>query len=126
MLEDAGLPVQLLGMGSGWALLALAVYFIVTGRLVPQSVLQQILGRHEAALEAQVEAARHWRQAYEAAESGRARLEAQNGELLESARTTTQVLTSLPGARGEVRGDVGADSVLGDGDTAASSPSPPA
>jgi len=83
-------PVQ----GGATALLVLVVLFILTGRLVPRSVLKDTQDDRD-----------YWRAA--ATEEAKARRDERDltKELLEVARTADQVLTALPQApsrRGEV------------------------
>lgn len=66
-------------------LLTLAVWLIFTGRLVPRSVVDDIRRERD-----------DWKDAARESEAARAEDRAQVRELLEVARTTEHVLTSLP------------------------------
>lgn len=97
---------ELLGVsvaqGGAAAILALVVLFILLGRLVPRSVLEDVRKDRDDRV-SEIRAERDtWRDAHR--ESEAARIEAQNqvGELLELSRTADHVLRSL---RGEVPGD---------------------
>jgi len=97
---------ELLGVnvaqGGAAAILALVVLFILLGRLVPRSVLEDVRKDRDSRV-AEILAERDtWRAAHR--ESEAARIEAQNqvGELLELSRTADRVLRAI---RGEVPGD---------------------
>ena len=68
-MDLTSLPPELLGIGSGWTLTGLAVWMILTGRLVPKSFLDR--AEHDA---------QEWRT------EGRIK-DQQIGELSESLRT---------------------------------------
>lgn len=97
---------ELLGVnvaqGGAAAILALVVLFILLGRLVPRSVLEDVRKDRDDRV-AEIRAEKNtWQAAHR--ESEAARIEAQNqvGELLELSRTADRVLRAI---RGEVPGD---------------------
>ncbi|MFH8581641.1 hypothetical protein [Streptomyces zaomyceticus] len=75
-------------------LLALVVLFVLTGRLVPRSTLQDMREERDT-----------WRAAHAESEAARQAERDQVTELLELSRTAGHVLTSLPKPR-EVASDV--------------------
>lgn len=77
-----GALVGQLGIGG---LLSLAVWLILSGRLVPRSTVDDIRQQRD-----------RWEQAARASESARAEDRQQVRELLEVARVTERVLTALP------------------------------
>ena len=82
-------PPQLLTGGGLAGLLSLAVWLILTGRLVPRSTVDALLAGKDQEIARLAEA--------HALEVQRGDLQAEHlGELLEHARTTTQVIRSLP------------------------------
>lgn len=88
--------------GGAAAILALVVLFILLGRLVPRSVLEDVRKDRDARV-AEILAERNtWRDAHRESEAARMEAQAQVGELLELSRTADHVLRSL---RGEVPGD---------------------
>lgn len=77
-----GLP---LGTLTPAGLLAVVVLLIAVGRLVPRRTMEDVIhDRNE------------WRAAHRVSEQARQELAEQVGELLEHARTTNKVLSSLP------------------------------
>ncbi|WP_432019926.1 hypothetical protein [Streptomyces sp. 1222.5] len=84
-------PVQ----GGATALLILVVLFILTGRLVPRSVLKDTQSDRD-----------YWRAAHAEESKARAAERELTNELLEVARTADHVLAALPSA--PVRGEVAA------------------
>jgi len=85
---------------SAGALLAVVVLMILTGRLVPRSVLRDTR-RDSSARETQLQKqADAWRDAYELAVQGRKTADEHMAELLDAARTTRQVIEALPQAAG--------------------------
>ena len=97
---------ELLGVnvaqGGAAAILALVVLFILLGRLVPRSVLEDVRKDRDDRV-AQIIAERDtWREAHQVSEKARQEAQAQAGELLELSRTADHVLRAI---RGEVPGD---------------------
>lgn len=92
--ELFGLPVVDAG---ATALVALIVLFILTGRLVPRSTLQDMREERDT-----------WRAAHTESEAARQAEREQVGELLEMARIGTHLLGSLPRTH-ELHGEVGTD-----------------
>ncbi len=72
-------------------LVTLAVIFLYRGLLVPKPTLEDVRTEREA-----------WKAAYLESEKARSVLMAQNGELLEVARTANHILRSLPGGEASV------------------------
>ncbi|MCE7081143.1 hypothetical protein [Streptomyces sp. ST2-7A] len=98
-----GIPTALLAQGGGWAIVAAAVWMVLTGRLVPRSVMEDARTDRD-----------RWRAAHEVSEEARREADRQMGELLELARTTGQALSSLPPAPPEgVRADADPGAVAG-------------
>ncbi|MFI0894903.1 hypothetical protein [Streptomyces sp. NPDC020983] len=84
--------------GGAAGILAAAVMLVLTGRLVPLSVLRDVQHQRDT-----------WQEAHRESEAARAEERAQTRELLEVARVADHVLTSLP-RPGEVgHGVAGAD-----------------
>ena len=82
-------PPQLLTGGGLAGLLTLAVWLILTGRLVPASMVDKIVQAKDAEISRLAEA--------HALEVQRGDLQAQHlGELLDYARTADQLIRSLP------------------------------
>lgn len=77
---------------SSSALLGLTVLMILTGRLVPRRVLKD-----------KTEEAERWRKAYEAERTARGIVDAQRDELLESARTTSQIVQAMAQTSATIR-----------------------
>lgn len=73
------------------ALLALAIILILRGLLVPKAALDDARGERDA-----------WKEAYMKSEVARSVVTAQNGELLEVAKTANHILRSLPGGDSHV------------------------
>lgn len=71
--------------GGAWALVAIVVLMVLTGRLVPKSILDNALRERDT-----------WREAHTVSEKAREAEREQTGELLEVARISGHVLTSLP------------------------------
>jgi hypothetical protein len=91
-----GVPTELLGIGAGWAIVALVVLLIVRGKLVPKSTVDAM----EKSYVRQIEDIGHdrdeWRAAHRISETARVEGNNQVGELLEHARTTDSFIRSLP------------------------------
>jgi hypothetical protein len=84
--------------GGAVGILALAVLLVLTGRLVPLSILRDVQHQRDV-----------WQEAHRVSEEARAAEREQTRELLEVARVADHVLTSLP-RPGEVgHGVAGAD-----------------
>jgi hypothetical protein len=90
------------------SVLAVFVWLVLSGRLVPASQLDDVREDRDRALaRADAETAR-WKQAYEFSEAAR-RVDAQHtGQLLEFGHATNSVLTALPAA---LKGDPDASAV---------------
>lgn len=75
--------------GGAAALLAIVVLLILFGRIVPLRMLESLRRDKDEQIQT-------WRAAYEGERAARLDLQAQNGVLLESARTMGHVLGALP------------------------------
>jgi len=91
--------ITLLPTGAA-GLVALIVFLVLRGNLVPRSTLRDHLAGRDARIAELAEERDTWRAAYETSEAGRHLAQEQARELLELSRTATHVLTSLP-RRGE-------------------------
>lgn len=84
-----GLPAELIGALGLGPLVALAVFYVLTGRLMPRSTHDQIVADKEAQIA-------YLRETL-TTEQERGRLQAEQvHELLEHSRTTVAVIQSLP------------------------------
>jgi hypothetical protein len=93
MLDAAGWAWLQGGFG---ALVALGVWLVFTGRLVPRSTVKDLRkDRDERVAEARAETT-VWREAYEASNRANEALYVQLNQMLEVGHTTTSVLRSLP------------------------------
>lgn len=99
MNEMLGISVA---QGGAAAILALVVLFILLGRLVPRSVLEDVRKDRDARVTEILAERDTWRNAHRESESARLEAQAQVGELLELSRTAEHVLRAI---RGEVPGD---------------------
>ncbi|MFI2620408.1 hypothetical protein [Streptomyces sp. NPDC018584] len=97
---------ELLGInpaqGGAVAIVTIVVLFIILGRLVPRSVLEDVRKDRDDRLQALVGERDAWREAYRESEAARMESQSQVGELLELSRTADHVLRAI---RGEVHGD---------------------
>jgi hypothetical protein len=97
---------ELLGVniaqGGSVAVLTLVVLFILLGKLVPRSVLEDVRKDRDARVAEVIAERDTWRKAHQESEVARIKAQDQVGELLELSRTADHVLRSL---RGEVPGD---------------------
>lgn len=82
--------------GGAAALLAVFVLLVLLGRLVPLRTLEARLKDRDEQLQAERAEKNTWRATAERESAARLALQAQNGELLELARTAGHVLTALP------------------------------
>ena len=94
----------LLSGGSVVGLLGTFVWLILTGRLVPAAQLDAVRDDRDKAVTRAGAETERWRSAYEYSEQAR-RVDADHvAQLLEGVRTTSQVLTSLPGTSSQAAG----------------------
>lgn len=85
-----GIPIQFLGIGSGWLIVAVGVLGLLRGTVVPRRTYDDALHDRD-----------EWRAAHRISESARAEAVGQVQELLEHARTTDAFIRSLPNPRRE-------------------------
>lgn len=78
-------------------LLSLAVFLILTGKLVPKSTVDEIRRDRDVALAASAEEKAEWREVALTEQATTRELNGQLGSLLEYARTTEHVLRSIQG-----------------------------
>jgi len=84
MMELAGLPLDALGIGSGWALVALVVVLIYRGQLVPRRTYDDVVhDRNE------------WRTAHRISESARMEGESHQRVMAETATTMNQLMHEM-------------------------------
>lgn len=100
-----GLPELQFGAG---ALVALVVFLILTGRLVPRRQLEDLREDRDARLAAAERQVQTWQAAYEAAVMGRKTAQDHVSQLMEAALTAQDVIRALPmlpSQISEARGD---------------------
>lgn len=81
-------------------LLTLVVLLVLWGRLVPRSVLEDLIKDKDAQIDV-------WKAAYERSEKARDIQRQQLSDLLEMARTTTHVIQAIPQAAASVNSQGG-------------------
>lgn len=91
-----GIPLGTLGIGSGWALVALFVVYMIRGRLHPQATIDRMVAEHARVLEDIAHDRDEWRAAHRISETARQVAADQVAELLEHARTTDAFIRALP------------------------------
>ena len=77
-----GIPLDALGIGSGWALVAGFVLLIYNGRLVPRRAVDDILKGHTKQLEFVEHDRDEWRAAHRISETARVEEREHNAALL--------------------------------------------
>lgn len=82
------IPPEALGIGSGWMLTGLAVWMVLTGRLVPKSVVDRLERDHQREIDQSRHEANEWRT------EGRIK-DQQNAELTDSLRTLGNEMAPL-------------------------------
>jgi hypothetical protein len=93
------------------AVFGLAGYIVrewISGRLVPAAQLEAIREDRDAAVKRSGEETDRWRDAYKFSEQARGIDAGHVGQLLEGVRTTSQVLTALPGTTSQASGETNA------------------
>lgn len=90
------LPLGTLGIGSGWALVALCVILVFRGKLHPQSTIDRMNADHVREMTDLQHDRNEWRTAHRISETARQVAADQVDELLEHARTTDAFIRSLP------------------------------
>jgi hypothetical protein len=86
---------------SAAVLVCVIVLLILTGQLVPRRTMRDRLDDRNRHIEALERESRTWQRAYENLLISRHMADAHVGELMEVARATTQVLSSLPSVEPE-------------------------
>lgn len=76
-------------------LLSLAIWSIITGRLVPRSTVDDIRADRDSQLASKEAEKQEWREAYLLTDAALGELVAQNQKLLESAETSNHLLKAI-------------------------------
>ena len=84
MDEFANLPVEFLGIGAGWAIVALFVVAILRGNLIPRRTYDDAV--HDRDM---------WRAAHMTSEAARVKGEVHLHDLLEATRTMDQLMREV-------------------------------
>lgn len=93
MLQELGIGFSDLSAG---AIVVLTVLLLLTGRLVPRSVLKDVRDDRDTRVQEARTEMNYWKDANEASQSTVRELSGQVNELLEYARTTDSFIKSLP------------------------------
>jgi hypothetical protein len=102
-LELLGIPGSIIVQGGAVGVLLLVVLAIITGRLVPRSVVEDVRADRDSRLADEKHRGDEWRAAAQAQEARNDVQAAQIQQLLESARTTNSLIEGLKQATQEKR-----------------------